>query len=67
MLQINEIFKIGETVRLRSGGPLMTVELVKGEYVDCAWFEGKTMRREIFNQSTIERSTHPPVTFNLGR
>ena len=27
----------GDLVRLRSGGPLMTIETVKGSVVDCIW------------------------------
>jgi uncharacterized protein YodC (DUF2158 family) len=28
---------IGNLVRLRSGGPLMTVKAIKGDQVDCFW------------------------------
>jgi uncharacterized protein YodC (DUF2158 family) len=30
----------GDLVRLRSGGPLMTVENIKGSGVDCYWSDG---------------------------
>jgi uncharacterized protein YodC (DUF2158 family) len=29
--------RIGNLVRLRSGGPLMTVKGIKGDQVDCFW------------------------------
>ena len=30
--------KIGDVVRLKSGGPSMTVRSLDGEFVDCEWF-----------------------------
>lgn len=40
-------FKVGDTVRIRSGGPVMTIYTVYGESdihgegVDCCWFNAK--------------------------
>ncbi len=31
-------FKIGDIVRLRSGGPVMTVSGIDGTSVECTWF-----------------------------
>ncbi|WP_372703274.1 DUF2158 domain-containing protein [Bradyrhizobium sp. Bra64] len=30
-------FDRGELVRLRSGGPMMTVSAVKGDQIECIW------------------------------
>lgn len=33
-------FKAGELVKLKSGGPTMTVESIKGNIVKCIWYSG---------------------------
>lgn len=56
-------FAAGEMVRLRSGGPLMTVELVADSAVpaaipgaiSCIWFE------KVGNRQVVQRDTFPAV------
>ena len=31
------LFTRGELVRLRSGGPMMTISAIKGDQVECVW------------------------------
>lgn len=50
-------FQVGETVRLKSGGPLMTIEepgSVPNSWV-CVWFEGKKEKRSSFAAATLEK------------
>ena len=59
-------FKLGDLVRLKSGGPLMTVEQVGeramtgGEAVWCVWFE------TVGNKQLMKRETFPPVVLEYS-
>ncbi len=33
------MFNPGDTVKLKSGGPIMTVDWIDGQYAHCDWFE----------------------------
>ena len=59
----NTEFKVGDVVQLKSGGPWMTVEDVKGENIHCVWFgwdkeEGSHVR--------IQRCELPPPLLKLA-
>lgn len=49
---------VGNTVRLKSGGPLMTVKKI-GEYppmkvgVCCVWFDGNQKCEEVFDPASL--------------
>jgi uncharacterized protein YodC (DUF2158 family) len=55
------IFEPGDTVKLKSGGPLMTVNNVDGEDVICVWFEGKDAKERAFKSATLKRDDGGPV------
>jgi uncharacterized protein YodC (DUF2158 family) len=53
------VFQIGDTVKLKSGGPLMTVEnIAAGDgpevMVTCIWFEKTENRERQFKAATLE-------------
>ena len=51
----DDTFKPGDTVKLKSGGPLMTVNDVDGNDVICVWFEGKDINERAFKSATLKR------------
>jgi uncharacterized protein YodC (DUF2158 family) len=40
-----EQFKPGDTVKLKSGGPLMTIQSITGDEAWCEWFNAKEERQ----------------------
>lgn len=53
----------GDIVRLKSGGPNMTVDLrhytAAGPTWRCTWFAGETRHSEDFEESLIEKVPKP--------
>lgn len=47
-------FGIGSIVKLKSGGPDMTVYSVDRSHLNCQWFAGKKLERGAFHVETIE-------------
>jgi uncharacterized protein YodC (DUF2158 family) len=55
-------FAVGDTVSLKSGSHLMTVEGVDGETVDCVWAAKDDFKSRRFSAAELERG-RGPVTF----
>jgi uncharacterized protein YodC (DUF2158 family) len=52
-----DVFKPGDTVQLKSGGPVMTVEQVDEKTgVRCQWFYGDKMNRSWFKPETLTKT-----------
>jgi uncharacterized protein YodC (DUF2158 family) len=51
---------IGDVVKLKSGGPTMTVEVITketaGATVRCVWFDDAEFKRGIFPAATLEKA-----------
>ena len=51
-------FKIGDTVTLKSGGPLMTVDssAIGGQIqqINCVWFDDVTVKSGMFNPEALK-------------
>jgi uncharacterized protein YodC (DUF2158 family) len=51
-------FKVGDVVRMKSGGPRMTVVSEGGEQTGCQWFdEKKTLQSGRFHTQALELAT----------
>ncbi len=51
----NQDFQSGETVRLISGGPIMTIKHVSVDEVECLWFAGKKLESGYFPNTSLIR------------
>lgn len=46
-------FKVGDIVRLKSGGPQMVVVYVDGRSVDCMWFVDSALESDEFPNECV--------------
>ena len=54
-------FKVGDTVRLRSGGPVMTVVNPEASATSafCTWWHGGTFASASFKEEALKEATPP--------
>jgi uncharacterized protein YodC (DUF2158 family) len=57
------MFKTGDVVQLKSGGPLMTVAEVNGDDVDCRWFVGNEEKSSSFPSEMLKSPSAGPKAF----
>jgi uncharacterized protein YodC (DUF2158 family) len=48
-------FTVGDLVKLKSGGEVMTVEAVATDAISCVWFNGKKIERNVFIPAALEK------------
>ncbi len=50
-------FEVGDVVRLKSGGPKMTIQSFRAPHEDyfCKWFAGKKMKSGYFDKATFKK------------
>lgn len=55
---MTEAFNLGDTGRLRSSGPVMTInEKAQGGSLVCVWFAGNDVRHHAFKPEALEAAT----------
>jgi uncharacterized protein YodC (DUF2158 family) len=47
-------FRVGMNVKLRSGGPKMTIREISADTVRCSWFDKATLREADFPEDMLE-------------
>ncbi|STX29971.1 Uncharacterized small protein [Legionella beliardensis] len=61
--------KVGDVVKLKSGGPRMTISyLGKEEQIECIWFDGNNKSKGYFHKDSVklDDSSSNPLRVKKG-
>lgn len=53
---MNQVYKVGDLVRLKSGGSIMVIQAMRGEgdnHAECVWHEGTAPHAAIYSLSVL--------------
>jgi uncharacterized protein YodC (DUF2158 family) len=50
-----QTFEVGDTVKLRSGGPVMTVSAIRADGVEVMWMDGAKRQCEVFDPRMLAK------------
>jgi uncharacterized protein YodC (DUF2158 family) len=59
-------FKPGDTVKLKSGGKLMTIESIEDGFAKCVWFKEDENKQAMFGLETLEPAKRGGVASARG-
>jgi uncharacterized protein YodC (DUF2158 family) len=67
--------KVGDVVKLRSGGPLMTIEYIgsfsmsggEEDKAKCVWFEGTKRKDGVFELPTLSKEVGTRLSGTISR
>jgi uncharacterized protein YodC (DUF2158 family) len=49
-------WKVGDTVQLKSGGPVMTINKIINTHIHCSWFDGKNvLNHGVFDPNALQK------------
>ena len=60
------MFKAGDVVQLKSGGPLMTVFEIDGNLASCRWFSGNDEKASSFPMELLKPADLGPKFTYVG-
>ena len=63
---MSEQLKVGDVVKLKSGGVKMTIEEIDNDgNVSCVWFDGTQLQRGEFPEITLMKFDSPKAGFKI--